>query len=128
MTKKNASLFLTSCFQRTENDSFYYSRNVRQSLRRQGTGKKIIKTAKDIGADAVKIQTYTADTITLNCRNPEFKVSETKLWNDKYLYDLYQEASTPWEWQAELKEYADKIRIPLFQRRLILQPLIFWKR
>ncbi len=76
--------------------------------------KKIIKTAKDIGADAVKIQTYTADTITLNCRNPEFKVSGTKLWNDKYLYDLYQEASTPWEWQAELKEYADKIRIPLF--------------
>ncbi|MGN1078948.1 MAG: pseudaminic acid synthase [Alphaproteobacteria bacterium] len=76
--------------------------------------KKIIKTAKEIGADAVKIQTYTADTITLNCHNPEFKVSGTKLWNDKYLYDLYQEASTPWEWQGELKAYADEIGIPLF--------------
>ncbi len=76
--------------------------------------KEIIKTAKEIGADAVKIQTYTADTITLNCHNPEFKVSGTKLWNDKYLYDLYQEASTPWEWQSELKAYADEIGIPLF--------------
>ena len=76
--------------------------------------KKIIKTAKEIGADAVKIQSYTADTMTLNCRNPEFKVSGTKLWNDKYLYDLYQEAYTPWEWQAELKAYADEIGILLF--------------
>ena len=76
--------------------------------------KKIIKTAKEIGADAVKIQTYTADTITLNCHNPEFKVSGTKLWNDKYLYDLYQEACTPWEWQGELKAYADTVGIPLF--------------
>lgn len=76
--------------------------------------KKIISKAKEIGADAVKIQTYTADTITINCHNPEFKVSGTKLWNDKYLYDLYQEACTPWEWQGELKEYADSIGIPLF--------------
>lgn len=76
--------------------------------------KKIIQKAKEIGADAVKIQTYTADTITINCHNPEFKISGTELWNDKYLYDLYQEAYTPWEWQSELKEYADGIGIPLF--------------
>ena len=76
--------------------------------------KEIIKTVKEIGADAVKIQTYTADTITLNCRNPEFLVSGTELWNGKYLYDLYQEAYTPWEWQGELKKYADEIGISLF--------------
>lgn len=76
--------------------------------------REIIKTAKEIGADAVKIQTYTADTITLNCHNPEFLVSGTELWNGKYLYDLYQEAYTPWEWQGELKKYADEIGIPLF--------------
>ena len=76
--------------------------------------KEIIKAAKKIGADAVKIQTYTADTITLNCHNPEFLVSGTELWNGKYLYDLYQEAYTPWEWQGELKKYADEIGIPLF--------------
>ena len=76
--------------------------------------REIIKTVKEIGADAVKIQTYTADTITLNCHNPEFLVSGTELWNGKYLYDLYQEAYTPWEWQGELKKYADEIGIPLF--------------
>lgn len=76
--------------------------------------KKIIATAKSIGADAVKIQTYTADTITIDCHNEEFKISETTLWDDQYLYDLYKEASTPWEWQAELKAYADSLEIPLF--------------
>lgn len=75
--------------------------------------KEIIKTAYDIGADAVKIQTYTADTLTLNCRNPEFLV-RGGLWDGKYLYELYQEAFTPWEWQEELKDYADAIGIPLF--------------
>ena len=75
--------------------------------------KKIIKAAKDAGADAVKIQTYTADTLTINCHNPEFRLNGG-LWDGKYLYDLYQEASTPWEWQGELKEYADGIGIPLF--------------
>ena len=75
--------------------------------------KKIISAAKDAGADAVKIQTYTADTLTIDCHNPEFKLNGG-LWDGKYLYDLYQEAYTPWEWQGELKEYADSIGIPLF--------------
>ena len=76
--------------------------------------KEIVRAAKDVGADAVKIQTYTADTITLDCRRPEFLVSGTELWNGKYLHDLYREAATPWEWQGELKRYADEIGIPLF--------------
>ena len=75
--------------------------------------KKIIEAAKDAGADAVKIQTYTADTLTIDCHNPEFRLNGG-LWDGKYLYDLYQEAYTPWEWQGELKEYADGIGIPLF--------------
>lgn len=76
--------------------------------------KKLILTAREIGADAVKIQTYTADTLTLNCQRPEFLISGTQLWNGKYLYDLYREAYMPWEWQGELKAYADEIGIPLF--------------
>lgn len=78
------------------------------------TAKKLIDTAKEIGADAVKIQTYTADTLTINCHNDEFKIAGTELWDGRYLYDLYQEAYTPWEWQGKLKEYADSVGIPLF--------------
>ncbi|MCR5265677.1 MAG: pseudaminic acid synthase [Cyanobacteria bacterium RUI128] len=76
--------------------------------------KQIIAKAKEIGADAVKIQTYTADTLTINCKNPEFKLSGGTLWDEKYFYDLYKEAYTPWEWQGELKQYADSIGIDFF--------------
>lgn len=77
--------------------------------------KKIIAAAKDAGADAVKIQTYTADTITIDCKRDEFLIKgDGNLWKDRYLYELYQEASTPWEWQPRLKEYADSIGIPFF--------------
>lgn len=75
--------------------------------------KKIISAAKDAGADAVKIQTYTADTITIDCKRDEFLIKDG-LWKGRYLYELYQKASTPWEWQPKLKEYADSIGIPLF--------------
>ena len=75
--------------------------------------KKIIAAAKDAGADAVKIQTYTADTITIDSKRDEFLIKEG-LWKGRYLYELYQKASTPWEWQPILKEYADEIGIPLF--------------
>jgi N-acetylneuraminate synthase/pseudaminic acid synthase len=76
--------------------------------------KKIIAKAKECGANAIKLQTYTADTLTINCKNPEFKIGGGTLWDGKYLYDLYKEAYTPWEWQSELKEYADSIGIELF--------------
>ncbi|WP_289422302.1 pseudaminic acid synthase [Thomasclavelia cocleata] len=78
--------------------------------------KEIIKTAKEIGADAVKLQTYTADTMTIDCDRPEFKISDPKsLWYGETLYALYQKASTPWEWQKGLKEYAEnEIGIELF--------------
>lgn len=60
-----------------------------------------IRAAKAAGADAVKLQTYTPDTITIDCKNDDFKIKGT-IWENKYLYDLYKEAYTPWEWHEEL--------------------------
>lgn len=77
--------------------------------------KKIIKKAKEIGANAVKLQTYTADTLTINCNNEEFIINDkNSLWNGENLYSLYKKAYTPWQWQVELKKYADDIKIDLF--------------
>ena len=73
-----------------------------------------IKAAKEAGADAVKIQTYTADTITLNCDSELFQIKQGTLWDGTTLYKLYQQAYTPWEWHKELFDYAKKIGIPLF--------------
>ena len=74
---------------------------------------QIIKSAKCAGADAVKLQTYTPDTITIDCNNEYFKIEGT-IWEGKYLYDLYRETYTPWEWHFELKEVASDIGIDLF--------------
>lgn len=75
--------------------------------------KEIIHAAKESGADCVKIQTYTADTITLDCHNKYFNI-EDGTWKGENLYSLYKKAGTPWEWQAELKTEADKIGIDFF--------------
>ncbi|PAW77384.1 MAG: pseudaminic acid synthase [Verrucomicrobia bacterium Tous-C9LFEB] len=75
---------------------------------------EILHAAQANGADAIKLQTYTPDTITLNCRTPDFMVGKGSLWEGKNLYDLYGEAYMPWEWQPRLKLEADKIGIPLF--------------
>ena len=61
-----------------------------------------IKAAKRAGANAIKLQTYTADTITLDCKADDFKIKQGTIWDGKYLYDLYKEAYTPWEWHKEL--------------------------
>lgn len=61
-----------------------------------------VRAAKRAGADAVKLQTYTADTITLDCDAEDFKIKQGTLWDGRYLYDLYKEAYTPWEWHEEL--------------------------
>ena len=75
--------------------------------------KKTIDAAKAAGADAVKIQTYTADTITLDCKGEDFQI-HGGLWDGYTYYDLYKEAYTPWEWHKELFEYAKEIGIILF--------------
>lgn len=65
-----------------------------------------VKAAKKAGADAVKLQTFTPDTITLNAKNDDFKIKGT-IWEGRYLHDLYKEAYTPWEWHAKLFEIAE---------------------
>jgi pseudaminic acid synthase len=74
---------------------------------------KIIHAAKDAGADAIKLQTYTADTMTIASGRPEFRIQGT-IWEGRNLHDLYQEAYTPWEWQPRLKKIADDLGMDLF--------------
>lgn len=76
--------------------------------------KETIKAAKECGADAIKLQTYTADTITIDCDNEYFQINQGTLWDGTTLYKLYQEAYTPWEWQKELKEYAESLGLVCF--------------
>jgi pseudaminic acid synthase len=75
---------------------------------------RILHAAKDAGADAVKLQTYTADTITLRSDKECFRVVGGTLWDGRLLHDLYQEAFTPWEWQPKLKALADELGMQLF--------------
>ncbi len=74
---------------------------------------QIIHAAKDAGADAVKLQTYTADTMTIACNRPEFRIRGT-IWNGRNLHELYAEAYTPWEWQPRLKRVANDLGLDLF--------------
>lgn len=69
---------------------------------------KLIKAAKDAGVDAVKLQTYTADTITIDCDNQYFQIKQGTLWDGRTLHDLYKEAYMPWEWQPKLKMIAEE--------------------
>jgi len=75
---------------------------------------KTIESAHAAGADAVKIQTYTPDTITLDCDNEFFQIKQGTIWDGKTLYQLYQEAYTPWDWQPKLKKYAEDLGLICF--------------
>jgi N-acetylneuraminate synthase len=75
---------------------------------------RIIEAAKDAGADAVKLQTYTADTMTLRSDKECFRITGGTLWDGRNFYDLYQLAFTPWEWQPKLKEIAGELGMDLF--------------
>jgi len=76
--------------------------------------KEIIWAAKEAGADCIKIQTYTADTITMNCNNEYFRINNGPWKKDNTLYELYQKANTPWEWHADLRDEAKKAEIDFF--------------
>jgi len=75
---------------------------------------KIIDACADAGVDAVKLQTYTANTITINSDRECFKIKKNNLWSGQTLYQLYQKAYTPWAWQPKLKKYAEKKGLMLF--------------
>lgn len=76
--------------------------------------KEIIRVAKDVGADAVKLQTYRPDTLTIDCKGEEFMATKGSLWEGQNLYQLYEKAYMPWEWHESLFEYAKEIGISIF--------------
>jgi len=79
-----------------------------------GRAKAIIEKSAEAGADAIKLQTYTPDTITIDSDQEIFRVSEGGLWGGRTLYELYGEAFTPWEWHPELKKFANELGLELF--------------
>lgn len=85
------------------------SANHGQDLTR---AKELVHAAKEAGADAIKLQTYTADTLTMDCKLPHFEAQGA--WKGQYLYDLYKGAYMPWDFHGELLELADKIGITCF--------------
>lgn len=75
---------------------------------------QLVQAAKDAGADAIKLQTYTPDTLTINCDNEYFRIGKGTIWEGRNLYDLYGDAYTPWDWQPELKQVAEDLGLDLF--------------
>lgn len=74
----------------------------------------IVRAAKDAGADAIKLQTYRPDTMTIDARTPSFQIGQGTIWEGRNLFELYGEACTPWEWQPGLKQMADAIGLDCF--------------
>lgn len=75
---------------------------------------EIVRAAKAAGADAIKLQTYRPDTMTIDVRTPVFQIGKGTIWQGKNLYDLYGEAYTPWEWQPKLKQLAEELGLQCF--------------
>lgn len=76
--------------------------------------KDIVRAAAEAGADAVKLQTYTADTLTINCDNEYFQIGKGTVWQGRTLHELYREAYTPWEWTAELVALGNSLGMAVF--------------
>ncbi len=74
----------------------------------------IIREAKKSGADAIKLQTYTPDTLTLDSNKDYFQIESGTEWDGQTLYELYEQAQTPWEWQEDLKEVAEEVGLDFF--------------
>lgn len=75
---------------------------------------ELVHAAREAGADAIKLQTYTPDTLTINSRRPEFMIGSGTLWEGRNLYELYSEAYTPWDWQPKLKAEAERLGLHCF--------------
>ena len=78
------------------------------------TAIELVRAARAAGADAVKVQTYTADTITIDSEKEHFRIGHGTIWEDRNLYDLYREASMPWEWQPKLQAVAHELGLAFF--------------
>jgi N-acetylneuraminate synthase len=79
-----------------------------------GKAVELVHAAVEAGADAIKLQTYTPDTMTIDCDKEHFRIGPGTIWEGRTLYDLYGEAYTPWDWQPKLKALADELGIDLF--------------
>lgn len=86
---------------------------------------KLIEVAKEAGADAVKLQTYTADTITIDCDNEYFQINQGTIWDGTTLHKLYEKAYTPWQWQPKLKKIAEDLGLICFSSPFDLTSIDF---
>lgn len=89
---------------------------------------ELIKAAKKAGADAVKLQTYTPDTITIDCDNKYFQITQETIWDGTTLHKLYQTAYTPWQWQPKLKEFAESLGLICFSSPFDLTSVDFLEK
>lgn len=97
-----------------ENPTFIIAEMSANHLQDYDRAVEIIKKAKWAGADAIKLQTYTPDTITLDCDNEYFQIKQGTIWDGTTLHKLYQKAYTPWEWQPKLKKIAEGMALICF--------------
>lgn len=89
---------------------------------------RIVEAAAEAGADALKLQTYTPDTITLNCDDEPFQITQGTIWDGTTLHALYEEAYTPWEWQASLKKHAEDLGMDCFSSPFDLTSVDFLEK
>ncbi len=89
---------------------------------------ELIKVAKECGVDAIKLQTYTPDTITIDCDNEYFQIKQGTIWDGTTLHKLYQTAYTPWEWQPKLKEIAEEMGLICFSSPFDLTAVDFMEQ
>lgn len=97
-----------------KSDTYIIAEMSANHLHNLDRAKRIIDVAKECGADAIKLQTYRPDTITIDCRGSEFMATPGSPWENMNLFELYKEAYTPWEWHGELMDYAKKVGITCF--------------
>lgn len=108
-----------------KSDTYIIAEMSANHLHNLDRAKRIIDVAKECGADAIKLQTYRPDTITIDCRGPEFMATPGSPWENMNLFELYKEAYTPWEWHGELMDYAKKVGITCFSSPFDLTAIDF---
>lgn len=108
-----------------KSDTYIIAEMSANHLHNLDRAKMIIDVAKECGADAIKLQTYRPDTITIDCRGPEFMATPGSPWENMNLFELYKEAYTPWEWHGELMDYAKKVGITCFSSPFDLTAIDF---